>query len=469
MENRGKKVFHIVITGVLAALCCIGLLFVSLLVPQEKVRKNAQASAEFFGDTQLFENLQNNRPATRRDNYADCISTSVAWHFGNRSAIEGTNRNSALVRALEARYTQVIPENVNDGLLRAVNEDAQGNVTYSRYWHGGAAVIRLLLPFMNIRSMRILFLVTGILLNLGFIVYLILRKEYAVGIAYTLGILSGHLFFSYLCFEYAFVCLMVPVFSFLVYRLTEKERKTGRRGSFGALFLAAGIITCFFDFLTAETLTFTVPAFVMLACMTKKQTVVVRSATDQNSLHSSLWKRLLSSGFLWLAGYAGMFGIKWIWSSVLLGGNEWKTTASYVAERAVGDVHLTQNMTSPTVSLAVRIREIFIRNFSCLFNLPESMPGTAKALLILGTAAGIALLWFFLRKDGRSKEKRKKDKSFFPLFLILMLVPVLRFLVLSNHAYMHYFFTYRALMIVVMVLSLQFLRTTLLDRLTESR
>ena len=49
-----------------------------------------------------------------------------------------------------------------------------------------------------------------------------------------------------------------------------------------------------------------------------------------------------------------------------------------------------------------------------------------------------------------------RSKQFNPamtgLMLLLGLVPYVRYLLLSNHAYMHYFFTYRAQLVTVMVL-----------------
>jgi len=480
--------------GVLAAACCIGLLLVSGLISGKNIEKNAKLSAEYFENNSLFEEPVKNQPAVKRDNYADCISFCIAYQFGNRDAIEGTDRRSLFTRVLEARYTQAEGENVNDGFSRAVNEGAKGNVTYSRYWHGGAAVIRLLMLLFSVRGMRILFLVSGILLNLLWIGYLIWKKEYAMGISYTCGIFFGKLFFAYTCLEYAFVCLMIPVFSFLVYRSAEcnagkrnskgtvSEGNSGRNGlsgwnglrvlPTGAFFLVFGILTCFFDFLTAETLTFTVPMFVLLFCLTKnkKKYTILKEGETAESLEKarirSLWKTFLTDGFLWLLGYAGMFCFKWILSFLFLGGEEGKTALFYIAERTVGEVHVSANLASPTVSFPVRIAELLLRNLSCLAGIPDHPNRTAQVLILCGIAVVIGLLWFFLRKPADNK-KGKKAFTSFPVLMTLVFVPFLRFWVLSNHSYMHYFFTYRALMTGVMVLVYCFMKTTILDSFTD--
>ena len=475
-----------IIAGVLAALCCIGLLLVSSLIPQESITANARVSADYYSSHILFENQIENQSATKRDNYADCISSCIAFHLGNKESNIWKN-------VLEARFTQE-EENVNEGFRRAVYEDAEGNQTYSRYWHGSAAVIRLLYPFMDISAMRIAMLIAGIALSLAWIAYLVLKREYAIATTYLLGAIAIKAVFAFSCFEYAFVCLMVPVLSFLIYFIVkEKERESGtvrytannaekaakRPAGIAALrmetvFLISGILTCFFDFLTAETLTFTIPAFILFACLEKnadKPFVIIRENEKEEGKAGPL-KLLLNIAVSWMAGYAGMFLLKWLLTLIFLGKEEFITAMSVAAERSIGAVHETNNLASPTVGIVGRILRILSHNFACLFGLPDSLNANTTWLILIGIAAFIGLLWFFLRKkdDPRTgknaaAQKRKKDTAFFPVYLILMITPVVRFLVLSNHAYMHYFFTYRALMATVTVGSYLFIKTTVLNSL----
>jgi LPXTG-motif cell wall-anchored protein len=469
-----------IIAGVLAALCCIGLLLVSSLIPQESITANARVSADYYSSHILFENQIENQSATKRDNYADCISSCIAFHLGNKESNIWKN-------VLEARFTQE-EENVNEGFRRAVYEDAEGNQTYSRYWHGSAAVIRLLYPFMDISAMRIAMLIAGIALSLAWIAYLVLKREYAIATAYLLGTIAIKAVFAFSCFEYAFVCLLVPVFSFLVYFILQERANAPANASEDAakrpagmaalrmetIFLIAGILTCFFDFLTAEILTFTIPAFILFVCLERakdKPFVIIRENEKKDSKGGPL-KLLLNIAVSWMAGYAGMFLLKWILTLIFLGKEEFMTAMSVAAQRSVGAVHETNNLASPTVGIVGRIVRILSHNFACLFGLPDSLNANATWLILIGIAAFIGLLWFFLRKKDDTRtgknaaaQKRKKDTAFFPVYLILMITPVVRFLVLSNHAYMHYFFTYRALMATVTVGSYLFIKTTVLNSL----
>ena len=461
-----------IIVGVLAALCCAGLLLVSSLIPQDIVETNARESAKYFKEHMLFDNQIGTQDDTKRDNYADSITSCIAWHLGNKEAIEAApNRSNPFIRILEARYTQEDGENVNIGFDRAMNENASANQTYSRYWHGGAALVRLLYPTFSVTEMHSLFLLLGMALTVFWIVYLVVRKEYPLAIAYGIGAIAVKLVFAYTCFEYTFVLMLTPIISFLVYLtydtepglLPKPENERKKKLSPESIFLLAGILTCFFDFLTAETLTFTLPAFVMLAQL-QKATNKPYTIRREGETVVVPWKKLFNAALAWFAGYAGMFALKWILVLIVLGKEEFMTAMTVAAERSIGEVHQTLNMASPTVGVFTRIKLILLRNFACLFSLPNSLSEIQVALILAGIICVIGLLWFFLRKKP-DKEKGKKTNVFFPLYLAVALLPVIRFFVLSNHAYQHYFFTYRALMATVAVLVYVFIQTTVLSQL----
>ena len=455
--------------GVLAAACCIGLLLVSALIPQKAVTKNTEKSALYFSAKELFEIMIKNQDAVKRDNYADCISTGIAYHLGNSEPIEGSNRKNPFIRILEGRYTRDEGENVDEGLRRTIREGAPANKTYSRYWHGGAAVIRILLPLMDISAMRVLFFVIGMLLNLVWITYLVFRREYIMAISYLMGIIFGKILFGYACFEYAFVCFLIPIFSALIYTSVRRSQEGKKSIPAEGLFLTAGILTCFFDFLTAETAVFTIPAFIAFVCMDSKKTKPFIIRTENDKKNKSPWLFLFRIAAFWFFGYAGMFGLKWGLNALFLGREEAMRAFSSVAERTVGEVNETLNAFSPAVGFAKRLEGIFVHNFSCLCGIPNNTSQSATILILLGTPAILYIIWFFFRKkellNSLQNEKGKKEFSLFPIFLVIAFIPILRFVILSNHSYLHYFFTYRALMVDVMILVYIFIRTTILSDL----
>ena len=486
MNGTSRKILTLILTGVLTVLCCIGLLLASSLVPQDTLWKETCDSAEYFVGKPLFEYIIKNQEAVKRDNYADCITTGIAYYFGDGRAVAGKERNSAFIRILQAVYPRYDGENVNESLYNGVKGNKEANITYSRYWHGNAAFVRFLLPFLPVFKIRAVLIVLGMLLNLAWMIYLIMRKEYVTAVSYLAGILAGKLFFAYGCMEYAYVGLIMVVLSFTVYVWYEKYRERtegihlglsknrapGKKKSLfpvEGFFLIGGILTCFFDFLTAETLTFTVPVFVLFTCMLGKKkkgfTVTVSGAEEDIKKHP--WKVFIVSGICWLAGYGGMFGLKWLLARLFLGKEEADTALLTMSERMVGAVHETANIASAEVGWFGRMKGVFERNLSCLFSLSNKLSETAVLLIIFGIIIVILVVWFFLRKKDLKKDNERKN----PLTAILIvtaLIPVLRFIVLSNHAYNHAFFTYRALMVTVMIVVYFFIRTTVLRNRIET-
>ena len=67
------------------------------------------------------------------------------------------------------------------------------------------------------------------------------------------------------------------------------------------MFILSGVLTCFLDFLTAETLTFTIPVILLLMLWEQ----------ESASLKTQVL-RLIKWGCAWLGSYAAMFAIKWL-------------------------------------------------------------------------------------------------------------------------------------------------------------
>ena len=65
-------------------------------------------------------------------------------------------------------------------------------------------------------------------------------------------------------------------------------------------------------------------------------------------------------------------------------------------------------------------------------------------IVLVVTAVVAFCIWYLFRT--------KKVNDVNRLFGMLAIIPVVRFLVLNNHSYIHFFFTYRALLVTVVVL-----------------
>ena len=94
--------------------------------------------------------------------------------------------------------------------------------------------------------------------------------------------------------------------------------------------------------------------------------------------------------------------------------------------------------------MAEQLKGAIWNNLGCLFLFKNQMTG-AQVLFGACVVIIVAALAFYLFRG-----KEVHQNLFVPL-LVLALVPYVRFLVLSNHAFRHYFFTYRTQIITVFV------------------
>lgn len=420
-------------------LLCILFLWLTALIPQRAIKEHATESAAYFTDTPLFHNVVGNLENFKIDNYADCISTGIAWHFG-----EGEGYQAIIA----ANYNRVAGENVNVSFQKEMSGEESGTEAYARYWHGSAGIIRILLLFMNIEGIRVAVAVSGILLNMALIAVLIKKRQYALSIFYAVAFILVNGVFALNCLEYAFIFLLMPAVA--LFLLTNKNMIIPQKVQL--TFMVTGMLTAFFDFLTAETLTFTVPFAVYYIAVWRPQS----GAKEKNTQKRADWLLFIKCGVCWIAGYLGMFLTKWILAAGVLGKDVFMQSFDMAKERIGGDVSLTLNMAGEEANLGQRLQGIFQRNAGCLYwGTGEMTMGTVVLITMIAVAV-LGIFWYMARK-----ERYVYDKA--AVLIVTALVPIIRFLVVSNHAYIHYFFTYRALLITVMIIFYLIYETTVLS------
>ena len=436
MKESVKRNLNMVWKGVLTFLAivvvCFGFLFLCACIPQSALRQNVIKSAEYFNEVPLFENTVGTFQNFKKDNYADCISINIAWNFGD---------GAPFYAVITSDYAYEADKNVNQTFYKSLMEESIGRQSYSRYWHGSAGVLRILLCFMNIESIRYMFMVMGILLHIAVAICLYRKGHGALAAIYVIGFISVNGVFALGCLEYGFVFILMLVM--ILCLLLLKGKKSNEKAAL--FFLISGMLTAFFDFLTAETLTFTVPFVIYYIVL-----------YGENGKKKSGWLFLLQSGICWGLGYAGMFLTKWGMAVAVLGMDAFSEATGMAAERISGAVSLSADMSGEKASFMERLQGIFARNAGCLYWGTDSMSLQNVLLITIVLFLVLGVFWYMGRQ-----EKCRYEKA--GILILLAFIPYLRFLVLSNHSFIHYFFTYRAQMITVMVVLFLIYETTFLS------
>lgn len=191
------------------------------------------------------------------------------------------------------------------------------------------------------------------------------------------------------------------------------------------LFLVSGIVTNFFDFLTAEILTLLIPLLLMVSLHGRKE-----SNKDEKKTPARI---SVKACILWGFGYLGMWAMKWIIASVILGENVMPYVTGHITQR----VGVSEDgIGNPLSALYLNLITIF----------PAGM-GDIWAVLSLVALVILACVLYVYK--GNSVRKR-----YIITYIVLGLLPYIRYMVVFDHSFRHFVFTYRLQMATVLAIGL---------------
>lgn len=436
-----KTLFYMPVGFLVTVGVCLLFMMICAMIPERFIAENAKESAEYFKEEPLFGIPVGQLQNFKKDNYADCITAGIAYHLSGENPY---------VSVVSADYNRVKGENVNVSFYRQMQGEDVGTESYSRYWHGSAAVVRMLYTVTDVEVMRYVIAIVGIILHICVVVALVRRKQAVLGGIYAFAFLLVNGLFALECMEYAWVFLLMPIAVLLLLnpRINDKQVRVY------CVFMVLGILTAFFDFLTTETLTFTIPFTIYYIVVYNRK---LEKDTDKK-LRRRSWLAFWYSGLCWCIGYAGMFLSKWILVWITLGKDALDAAVSSAMVRVSGEVSLSLNMADEKADLGQRLQGIAVRNLGCLFWGNTDMKVSTVLMIALSVITLLAAFWYLARRDKVSEWNRG-------ILVVVSLIPIVRFLLLSNHSYVHYFFTYRALMVTVIIVLYLIYETTFLSQI----
>lgn len=385
-------------------------LFLTSLIPNESIRYNLIAACETIGHSEPFEHGESGRIYDITDNYADIVLLSVMWSVSS---------DDAFISSLDTDYYDGEDYGENYGLYTSVTEGAEPNADYTRYWHGMMVLLRPLFALTTAENAKlVLFCLVMVLAAVGTF-FLFRRRQFFAGGVYLLSFIAFHAWNIRLSFEYipAFLVMTAIVIPFI---LLESKGDS----YLITLSVVSGTCIGFFDFLTAETLTITVPLLLVF---------IMREQDKRLGNFRDTFRLTAGCGISWGAAYIMTFITKWTLASVVTGENKFVAALSSVGERTGGTVN------DGAMSLPQQILSAPLANISTLFGGKERVATSAVVAGIVITLLVFGGVYLIFCTNTKRRDIAK-------IALIIALVPYLRYIVLSNHSYMHEYFTYRAQM-----------------------
>ncbi len=417
MTNQTKNIltifFKIILCiTTLTILECCALICVAK-IPKNNIKQHVKESADILLENDVFFYINKDDYASRIDRYADSILLNIAYSYDEQHPFKAIMLSS---------YYYEATQNENYNLKKTVTQNTTPNKEYIRYWHGSNLIVKPLLLLTNIKG---IYTINAIIIIVLLIISLILLWKHfnkAVAICMLISCLTVSLWYVPFSLEYTWNIIIMLIAIILSINMYAKKSH-----NLIYLFIVIGNVTAYFDFLSTETLTFTVPTICIL---------LLKHKTNPLSTKMDYFKSILQTGTSWLIGYSFAWISKWLIASVALQTNVFQLALQQADTRISSEVANLPAMN--------QVISAITRNIVCLF--PFSYLKEYAFFVFIITISIISILYYLFKKQNNTELST--------VLCIIALIPYIRFGIITNHSYLHYFFTYRAQLASIFALGL---------------
>ncbi len=395
--------------------------FLSTCIPNSLIEKNMIESLKNYNEKDNYEPLIKTEKEYLNDsflidNYGDSLILNIIWNSNN-------NKNP-LISQIKQEYYKEPEEIMSKNLSSTILNNKNPNENYSRYWIGTTTYIKPLLIFFKTNTIKLIISSIIIILSI-YLIILILKKSKTIGIIFILSYLSINPLTMIWCFEYQPILLVLLLSSIFAILNINNDKL------FYYNMIVTGTCSCFFDLLTIETITITIP-------------LLLKITLSKNKSIKETLILILKSSLLWLMSYSLTFLIKWTLSILVYGMNN----ITDIWDKAKIRIYKMPHDQKKYLGIILYIPSLL---------LPFSLFEEAPFIFIIYLLIYLYILIF--------KVKRKNKHL---ILLLISGIGILRLVVLNSHSYYHYFFDYRALMPFIFV-TLYTIFKTLFDNFTHRK
>lgn len=392
MKNIAK--YSVVFMLLIAAYFVFGVL--SCVLPDKAIKRHIAESAPVIAAEGLYPRLLNDMEQYRLDNFTDALMMNQIYNIDRKHPVKSAMR---MIRSSEKGRDWDQP-----GLLvRRVNGEELEEQHYSRYWHGGSFLYRLFFLTMDYATLRFVLLLISSVLLLSLACAYFRKAGWLKTLALSMGFVITYGFITQFSMQFFPVLAITIIGSLLV---IQREASKG----FGLLFFIIGSLTCYFDLLTTPLLTLGIPLAILLSLK-----------SNQGFLLKNNFIEVVQLILLWGLGFALTFVTKWALASLILGQNIFADAYEVSLYRMEADEFTRWDAVT--------------MNFDML------------NWWIIAIVAVVMLVFNLIKYRSFNYKKAI-------LFLLIALMPYVWYLILSNHSYQHWWFTFRLQAVTVACLML---------------
>ena len=392
----------------------IGLLLMAVVycIPASYMQKGLEESAIIIEDEGARPYMMSSE-SSALDNFTDALMMLTAGHD---SADE--NAWSASMKCGRDKAEDLAPDETLVYIYKDKGKDCF-NVEYPRYWHGYLLFLKPLLCFFNYGNIRYIMM----FIQMGLFSVLIIKlaqKDKRLIMPVILAWIFMNPVATMMSLQYNAVTVITFASMIMMLVLSEKLGNNKFGGyRWNMFFLLAGAVTSFFDLLTF-------PIVVLGLMLLTYVGIFDRKTEKRKKLYRFLITILLLS-CSWIFGYLGMWIMKWTIGSIITGENIFRNAIEQLGFRT----------SSEWGEIRISFIEVIKRQF-------DMLPQRIWLIII------IVLIIFFVIYIVRY---RNFKLNLLVINALIAAYPFVWYLITKNHSFIHSFFTYRELAVVVFSLS----------------
>lgn len=397
MKAIPKKIGIILVGYILLMAVFTGAMTRSYSLDDKRIISHVSESAETIEREGMYPKIMISSEKSWLDNFTD------SWMLTIAMGVEG---NTPLQQAAGCYYINAkTAENRVDNLLKIVKGEKEVEVKeYARYWHGYQVFLRPLLQVFNYEEIRYINMF-GIM-GLFVMAACLLKEKIGTGsaVAFVISMLMSMIIIVPMSMQFSSIYYVTMISIVL---LTMFSKKIMKKDLMYAYFFLVGAFTSFFDLLTAPIMTLGF-SLVVYTYLELKDNGIGKNTVE-----------IISKSFSWSIGYLMTWSGKWV-------------IAQFITKKEIIKDALAQIL-SRTSS---RINEVEISKVEAITkNLAKYINGVNIKLIL--ALIVITLILFIIMK-------KKNSINMLPTVLVAF-YPIVCYLVMTNHSFLHFWFTYRNL------------------------
>ncbi|MDO4324202.1 MAG: hypothetical protein Q4C61_16945 [Lachnospiraceae bacterium] len=386
----------------------LGFLFMCLVyvLPTERVALHVRETGMNMVqlEDEYYRPMIPGKSSTILDNYTDTLMLLTAAYDGKENVVDKAVNNYRICPEDKTMLEGCSVVGLNQGGKQTA---------YARYWHGYLVVLKPLLLFFNlneIRDINVFFILLGISIIM-ILMYKNRLQKYIVPLLVAVAFMNPMTISASIQFSTIFYTVVVSLIVLLLF-----NKKKWFADHIWIYFMLVGMLTSYVDLLTYPIAAFGFP-------------IIMYFALHENVAPREGAVKFAGCSFMWGFGYAGMWGSKWLLSSILMRKNYFERAFDKIKERS-GHTVQGETVTGKQV-LDAMLNMIRINPVRYL------MVAVALLTIILAVLAGIQ--W--------------SNKAASILILAAACSPFAWYLATQNHSAIHSWFTYRGLGVFVFGIS----------------